>query len=68
MKLFRPILSAVCVGLFLTACGDDDPTVPVDENPVETRVIKDNPSFASDVQEIFTRRGCMAPACRTGTW
>jgi hypothetical protein len=63
MKLLRRNLPVLALGLFLAACGDDGPTEPVVDDPVETRVIKDSPSFASDIQEIFARRGCAAGSC-----
>ncbi len=65
MNLSRSIVPALIVGLFVSACGgDDSPTGPEDNNPPpETRVIKDSPSFATDVQEIFTRRGCTGGSC-----
>lgn len=50
----------------LTACGGgDSPTalVPGGNGTSGGRTIKDNPSFASDVVEIFVRRGCTDGAC-----
>jgi hypothetical protein len=63
MKLLRSSLPVLALGLFLTACGDDGPTEPVVDDPMETRVVKDNPSFATDVLEIFARKGCTAGSC-----
>ena len=57
-----PLLAAL-----LSACGGGgSPTGPGDGNGsgnTDTRVIKAAPSFASDIQEIFNRRGCTASSC-----
>ena len=57
----------VFAALALVACGGSDgPTDPGNggnDPPGETRAIKDTPSFAADVQEIFDRRGCSAGSC-----
>ncbi len=46
--------------LALAACGGDDgPTEPVDPG----RVVKANPAFAADIQEIFDRVGCSSSSC-----
>ena len=58
----------VTAAVLLAACGGDagssSPTGPV-ESPNEgtTRVIKENPSFAGDVQDVFERNGCTASGC-----
>ena len=57
LKLF-PL---VALGL-LAACGGT-PTDGGGDNGGDTRVIKATPSFALDVQEIFTRRGCTTSNC-----
>ncbi len=54
--------------LALGACGGDsgtgpDDTTPGDTDNTESRVVKANPSFAADIQEIFNRRGCASSAC-----
>lgn len=47
--------------LVLSACGGgDSPSDPGGEDP---RVVKQNPSFATDIQEIFDRKGCTAAGC-----
>ncbi len=58
----------LCAGAVLAACGGDGggsspmaPNGPTGE-PAD-RVIKDNPSFAGDVQDIFERNGCTASGC-----
>jgi hypothetical protein len=63
MKLLRSTLLVPALGLFLAACGSDGPTEPLVDDPVETRVVKADPSFAGDVVEIFARRGCTAGSC-----
>lgn len=62
----RSLLTAVAALLVLVAaCGSDDsPTTPTPPtNPPPSRVVKTNPSFANDVQEIFNRRGCNTGNC-----
>ncbi len=44
----------------LAACSGDSPAEPDDD---DGRVVKANPSFAADIQEIFDRRGCSSSAC-----
>jgi hypothetical protein len=66
MKLARSILTVLVPSLLLVACGGDDPMQPENNPPEDTRVIKDNPSFANDVMEIFNRRGCTAGNCHGG--
>ena len=63
-----PILSTFLVFAF-AACGGDSGTGP-DLDPTgnggggtTTRVVKANPSFGADIQEIFTRTGCAASSC-----
>lgn len=46
--------------LALTGCGGDSPAEPDDMDP---RVVKANPSFQADIQEIFERKGCSASTC-----
>ncbi len=49
-------LSIALVGF--AGCGGDDPmSVP------SGRVVKATPSLATDIQEIFDRRGCSSGAC-----
>lgn len=57
-----PLVAALTV----SACGGDAPMGPGDGGNGgngNTRVIKADPSFASDIQEIFSRRGCAASSC-----
>jgi len=69
MNRFLTRSLAVVAALSLGACGDSG-TGP-DPNPGggggggggATRVIVADPSFASVIQEIFTRRGCSASSC-----
>ena len=53
-------LLATAVG----ACSSDSPSEPDVDDP---RVVKQNPSFANDIQEIFTRKGCATSGCHGGT-
>ncbi len=50
------IFLLLALGLFLAGCGS-----PTD--PADTRTIKANPSFSTDILEIFSRRGCTASNC-----
>lgn len=43
----------------LAACSGDSPAEPDDGG----RVVKAEPSFAADIQEIFDRRGCSSSTC-----
>lgn len=51
------LLALTAVTLF--ACSGDSPAEPDDDD----RRVKTNPSFASDIQEIFDRRGCSSSTC-----
>ena len=42
------------------ACGGDSPSDP---GVVDPRIVKSNPSFAVDIEEIFDRKGCTAAGC-----
>lgn len=55
----RRLCAALTLALVATACGDDTPTDPIDP----PRVIKANPAFQADVQEIFDRVGCSTSGC-----
>lgn len=66
------ILGLVTAVLFAGACGgSDNPTDPGGDGGngggggggTVTRTIKANPSFRTDIQEIFDRRGCSASSC-----
>ncbi len=53
-------------GYTLASCGGDpNPTGPGAGNggPEMTRVIKQDPTFSEDVQEIFVRTGCTGSSC-----
>ena len=58
MAFFCSIVPTLAVMAFLTACGG----TPTDTGGTG-RVILTNPSFATDIQEIFVRRGCTASNC-----
>ena len=69
MPLLRSFSAVVVLSACLAACGgSDSPSDPGgnDNNgggSGDIRVIKSNPSFATDIQEIFTRIGCTAMGC-----
>lgn len=58
MTSLRPIVPTLVLMALLTACIG----TPTDEGGT-TRVILANPSFATNIQEIFGRRGCTAANC-----
>lgn len=67
----RPSTSVLIAAVvFLAACGGSDgPTDPGGDlggGDGDTRSIKNDPSFANDVWEVFTRRGCAASSCHGG--
>ena len=59
----RHLSVALCVFWISVASGcssDDSPTSP---NGSGSQTTKPDPSFASDIQEIFDRRGCSSAGC-----
>jgi hypothetical protein len=48
--------------VLLAACSSDDPTEPPGNGGDEREILAD-PSFATHVQEIFTRKGCATSSC-----
>jgi len=67
MKILHRVLSPVLICVVLAACSaSDSPTDPGGDGgggPSDTRTIKANPSFANDITEIFTRKGCTGSSC-----
>ena len=67
MKILHRVLSPVLICVVLAACfASDSPTDPGGDGgggPSDTRTIKANPSFANDITEIFTRKGCTGSSC-----
>ena len=67
MHHHRRTFPALLLCSFLVACGGGDPVGPSGgDDPAgtaNTRVIKTNPAFATDIVEIFTRRGCTTGSC-----
>jgi hypothetical protein len=62
----RPTLSVLAIlslGLVGVSCGGSDPVGSGGGPPGGGREIKADPSFSSDIQEIFTRKGCTASGC-----
>ncbi len=60
------ILTMLVGGCALASCGGDpNPTGPGADGgePQMNRLIKANPSFEEDVQEIFVRTGCVDGGC-----
>jgi hypothetical protein len=51
------------IGITGAACGGSDPVGSGGDPPGGGREIKADPSFSSDIQEIFTRKGCTASGC-----
>ena len=58
MNVFRTNITLIAVATLLNACGGGDGLV--DPTPAE---IKTSPSFSTDIQEIFIRRGCTVAGC-----
>lgn len=54
------------VALALAACNGDGGTGLDGDGDGDGREIKEQPSFAADVNEIFQRRGCTASQCHGG--
>lgn len=59
MELPRSMLLAMALALPLLACNGDGGTGLDGDG----REIEENPSFATDINEIFQRRGCTASNC-----
>jgi hypothetical protein len=73
MLHLRRGLFSLTFALFVAACGgSDSPTDPGGGDgdggggSVDTRTIKTNPSFATDVMEIFVRKNCTSSGCHGG--
>ena len=69
MTQLRPIFLSLLLCSLLAACGgSDSPTAPDPDGndggtSGDTRAIKANPSFATDIVEIFARTGCTSSGC-----
>ena len=59
MNHIRSNLLALVAVAILSACGDS----PTGNGGGDDRVIIANPLFATDIQEIFTRTGCVTSNC-----
>jgi putative intracellular protease/amidase len=67
-KRFVRYLSLGITTVMLACGGGDGPAGPSDDDGnggdgAPTRQILSNPSFGTDIQEIFNRRGCSASVC-----
>jgi len=56
-------LAATLVLVSLAGCGSDSPADPNGGGGGNGRTVKENPSFAADVQEILQRQGCTSSGC-----
>ena len=67
MSRHRTLALLLCIAPTMAACGGDggsNPTGPGNQdNPTDTREIKADPSYASDIQEVFNRAGCATSGC-----
>ena len=63
MKIVHRALCPVLMCVVLAACSASDSPTDPGGTPSDTRTIKANPSFANDITEIFTRRGCASGNC-----
>lgn len=59
----KPLAILVLAALALSSCGDTGPTSSTDTSTTDTRSIQAAPSFASTIQEIFSRKGCTSSSC-----
>lgn len=58
MNVFRTNITLIAAATLLSACGGGDSIV---DPPLAE--IKISPSFSTDIQEIFTRKGCAVAGC-----
>jgi len=63
MNIVHRALCPVLMCVVLAACSASDSPTDPGGTPSDTRTIKANPSFANDITEIFTRRGCASSNC-----
>jgi len=63
MKILHQGLCPVLVCVLLAACSASESPTDPGGTPSDTRTVKANPSFADDITEIFTRRGCAGSNC-----
>ena len=63
MNIVHRALCPVLMCVVLVACSASDSPTDPGGTPSDTRTIKANPSFANDITEIFTRRGCASSNC-----
>ncbi|MDZ7781127.1 MAG: hypothetical protein U5R14_14500 [Gemmatimonadota bacterium] len=68
MTSARSTFLAMGMSLLLVACGgDDDPTgVNGGNGNGDDDMVLDNPSFADDINPIFSEQGCSASQCHGG--
>jgi len=55
----------LCV--LLTACDNEGPVAPPPNPEPRPRELRAQPSFALDIQDIFSRGGCVAAGCHAAT-
>ena len=63
MRISHRTLFPVLICLLLAGCSASDSPTDPGGGPSATRTIKANPSFANDITEIFTRKGCTGSSC-----
>ena len=61
MKRFSAFIVVLAMLGLLSGCSSSDS--PTDSGGSADRVIKADPSFSADIQEIFNRRGCTGSSC-----
>ena len=61
MARTTPVLLALLLGACTACTAEAPPAAPVE--PPWERGIRVTPSFSTDIQEIFTRRGCTLAGC-----
>jgi len=63
-RLLGTLALAIACALLVGCSSNDSPTSPDSGGSGGGgRTVKANPSFATDIQEIFNRRGCSASNC-----
>ena len=58
-----PLAFLLAAPFILAACGSDENPMEPDPAPAPTREILANPSFATNIMEIFARTGCSSGSC-----
>lgn len=66
-RILGALALAITAAMFIGCSSNDTPTSPNGGGGGTTRTIKADPSYATDIQEIFDRKGCTASNCHGST-